>query len=117
VEFLKVIHSVLLFVFWYSCKITTPAISSLIAPFFNASIDAPRQKLNFHQIVRFWHEPIGKNILPLEMFHFKTFVTVRQNHLIFVASSISRTDVGSYTNLDNKFNRGTLKYQSILKIF
>ena len=58
-----------------------------------------------------------KNIPPLEMFHYKTFITVCPNHLIFVASSISRTDVGSYTNLDNKIDRGTLKYQSILKIF
>ena len=98
-------------------KRNEPAISCLFAPFFNASIDALRQKLNFQQIVRFRHEPSGKNIPPLEMFHYKTFVTVCPNHLIFVASSISRTDVGSYTNQDNKIDRGTLKYQSILKIF
>jgi hypothetical protein len=39
------------------------------------------------------------------------------NHLIFVASSISRTDVGLYRNLDIEIARGTLKYQSILNIF
>ena len=40
----------------------------------------------------FRHEPSGKNIPPLEMFHYKTFITVCPNRLIFVASSISRTE-------------------------